>query len=151
MAKYFEFQWAIVFCLGQHLSKQKTTRNARNLGAMPFGPPSYTYACGWPTWSLQATWCPWAPHWWPLIFGFFCFNIWFGMVQNQTTLIYVYKAEKLVKIYWLCRAEKDNHYILFNLFFFFSNPSNFIAVCFVWLKKVKVNCTSVLPLSFFTS
>jgi len=41
----------------QHLSKRKT-RNAGNLVAMPFG-----YTCGQPAWSLQATWCPWAPHW----------------------------------------------------------------------------------------
>jgi len=51
-----------------------------------------------------------------------------------------HKAEILFKIYWLCRAEKDNHYKLFN---FFSNPSYFIAVRFLWLKKVKVNCTSI--------
>jgi len=46
------------------------------------------------------------------------------MVQNQKKLIDVHKAEKLVKIYWLCRAEKDNHYKLFNLFFF-SKPFKF--------------------------
>ena len=63
----------------------------------------------------------------------FFFNIWFGMVLNQKNLINAHKAEILVKIYWLCRAEKDNHYKLFN---FFSTPSNFIAVRFVWLKKV---------------
>jgi len=22
---------------------------------------------GWPTWSVQATWCPKSPCWWPLI------------------------------------------------------------------------------------
>ena len=48
------------FCLEQHLSNRKTTRNVRNLVAMPSG---YTYARGQPAWSLQATWCPWAPHW----------------------------------------------------------------------------------------
>jgi len=41
------------------------------------------------------------------------------MVQIKKKLIYVHKAEKLVKMYWLCRAEKDNHYQLCNLFFFF--------------------------------
>ena len=74
------------------------------------------------------------------------FNIWFGMVQNQKKLIDAHKVEILFKIYWLCRAEKDNHYELFKCFL---NPSNFIAVRFVWLKKVKVNCTSVLPILLF--
>jgi len=23
------------------------------------------------TWSLRATWCPWAPHWWPLGYRLF--------------------------------------------------------------------------------
>jgi len=50
------------------------------------------------------------------------------MVQNQKKLIDAHKAEILVKIYRMCRAEKDNHYKLCN---FFLNPSNFIAVRFV--------------------
>jgi len=50
------------------------------------------------------------------------------MVQNQKKLIDAHKAEILVKIYGLGRAEKNNHYNCLN---FFSNPSNFIAVCFV--------------------
>jgi len=75
-AKHFEFQRATVFCLGQYISKCKTTRNARNLGAMPFG---YAYARGQTAWSLRATWCPWAPLWWPLILEcFFQHMIWYG-------------------------------------------------------------------------
>jgi len=45
------------------------------------------------------------------------------------------KAQKLVKIYRLCRAEEDNHWNLlklFDLFFsFFSSLSNSVAVHFV--------------------
>jgi len=38
LGQIFYFLRATVFCLGQHFSKHKT-RNAKNLGAMPFGPP----------------------------------------------------------------------------------------------------------------
>ena len=133
---------------GQHLSKRKTTRNARNLGAMLFGPPSYTYACGWPTWSLQATWCPWAPRWWPLIFRVFSTYhlVWSKFKKSW----YMYIRQKN----WLkCTDCAELRKITITncvIYSFFSNPSNFIADRFVWLKKVKVNCTSVLPILFFT-
>ena len=42
-----------------------------------------------PTWSLRATWCPWAPRWWALVytFGCICFsyialNICFFIISN---------------------------------------------------------------------
>jgi len=43
------------------------------------------------------------------------------------------KAKELVKIYGFHRAEeyKQNLFKLFELFFFFSSPSNFVAVHFI--------------------
>jgi len=38
-AKYFDFKWATVFCLGHRLSKHKMTRYTRNLGDMATLPP----------------------------------------------------------------------------------------------------------------
>jgi len=66
----------------------------------------------------------------------------------------VEKAEKLVKIYRLCRAEEDNHYNLlklFDLFFsFFSSPLNFVVVC-LSEKTITNDCMSILLVLFFTS
>jgi len=50
---------------------------------------------------------------------FFQLNMWFGMVQNKKKLIDARKAEILVKIYWLCRAKNDNHYMITNCLILF--------------------------------
>jgi len=64
------------------------------------------------------------------------------------------KAEKLVKIHRLCRAEEDKHQILFKLFdlyFTFFEVFKFRCCSFCLIKKIIVNCTSVLLILFFTS
>ena len=65
----------------------------------------------------------------------------------------VEKAEKLFKIYWLCRAEEDNHWIYSNCLIYsslFFKSLNFV-VWFVWLKKIITeSCISVLLILFFT-
>jgi len=63
------------------------------------------------------------------------------------------KAEKLVKIYQLCRAQGDNHSNLLKLFVFFSFFQVLqISLLFVLLdKKMIVCCTSVLLILFFAS
>ena len=68
------------------------------------------------------------------------------MVQNQKKLIDAHKkAEKLVKIYWLCRAEKDNHYKLFNLLFFQILQ---ISLLFVLFDQKKLKLTVQVPRLF---
>jgi len=59
------------------------------------------------------------------------------MVQNQVKLVDAHRAETLVKIYWLCRAEKVNHYKLLNYFFQILQ----ISLLFVLFDEKKLKLT----------
>jgi len=71
------------------------------------------------------------------------------MVQNQKKLIDAHKAEIFVKKYPDC-AELRKITITNCLIFFFKS-FKFHCCSFCLIKKVKVNCKSVLPILFFTS
>ena len=62
------------------------------------------------------------------------------------------KTDQNIQILRMLKKNNQQNLLkLFKLFFAFSNPSNFVAVRFVSLKKCTSNCTSVLLILLFTS